>query len=151
MKTALSVLVLSGCVLIWGCEGNDLSAPTDGLEPVSVAVQERTVTTSESVPAVRIFGGVHSVNFQVTTQAACATVVLASYRAQARHVDIVAHAGGNPGALCSAISTSTVADYHAEIRGLEPGAYSVSIFEARGGGEPRFIGSGKGTSFATGI
>jgi hypothetical protein len=150
MKTAWSVSVLIWCVLMWGCEGDNLSAPTAGLEPISVIVQERTAMSSESIPAVRISGGVYSINFQVTTKAACATLVGASYRVEARHVDIVTHVGGNPTANCAAIPTSTVADYHAEVRGLEPGAYSVSVFEARGGDEPRFIGSGKGTSFATG-
>lgn len=140
MKSALFVAV---AVMLVACESHPF-APTDtNLEPLTVVVTpgSRTANVGEAIPSFEVTSSRNTVSVHVVTHAACGTIVKAGFSLRNDGINIVARVWSDPLADCAAIPANRVADYRFTVGVTSNLRYQVNMFEARGQGDPDFIGS----------
>src|SRR5690349_15290538 len=100
---SVSLVGVAVAVFAVGCSDIPV-APTDGLEPVqAVVLRHRSAPASETIPSFEAAGSLdNGIKIQVTTHAACGTMVTATANRNAEDgvIDVVAHVGGDPSANC---------------------------------------------------
>jgi hypothetical protein len=120
-----------------------LTAPATS-ENLPVAVQTRSPSVGEVVPAVRVSGGMGYVAVSVTRAAAGCATVSAGVSRGTNELAVVAHVtpkAPNPAALCAAVLPNLVVDYSGIINSVGAGTYRVRVFEGLADGAPTLIGS----------
>ena len=143
MKLPSSVLSLASVALLAasGCS-SDIVAPR-ATEPLSVSVQTRAAAQGEVVPSIRATPGAGRFDLRVVSAAGniCAPIVDAKISRTPGHIDIVSAVSANPAALCATGDVTGVVEYSGTVGSVSAGAYVIRVFERRGDGDAKLIGT----------